>query len=160
MSSSFVFINIFAISCLIFAFIKDKRKAIQGVVIALRNFIKIIPTILAVILSITLLLAFFSEKQISQIVGDKAGFIGIIIVAFLGSILQIPSLISFPLAASLLKRGASITLIAVFITTLTMVGIITLPLEIKAVGKRIALMRNGISFIIAIIIGIILGMIL
>ena len=81
-------------------------------------------------------------------------------IASLGAILHIPSLISFPLAASLLENGASVTSVAVFITTLTMIGIVTLPLEIKELGRKIALLRNGISFIGAIIIGIIMGIIL
>jgi len=41
-----------------------------------------------------------------------------------------------------------------------MIGIVTLPLEIKELGRKMALLRNGISFIVAIIIGIIMGIIL
>jgi len=41
-----------------------------------------------------------------------------------------------------------------------MIGVVTLPLEIKELGKRIALLRNGISFIVAIIIALIMGAIL
>ncbi len=64
------------------------------------------------------------------------------------------------MAAALLNKGASVTSVVVFITTLTMIGVVTLPLEIKELGKRLALWRNGLSFIIAIIIGIIMGVIL
>lgn len=74
--------------------------------------------------------------------------------------MHIPSLIAFPLAASLLKNGASITAVAAFITTLTMIGTITLPLEIKELGKKVALLRNGLSFIVAIVIALIMGVIL
>ena len=41
-----------------------------------------------------------------------------------------------------------------------MIGTITLPLEIKELGKKVALLRNGISFIIAIVIALIMGVIL
>ena len=47
-----------------------------------------------------------------------------------------------------------------FITTLTMIGVVTLPLEIKELGKKMALLRNGLSFIIAIVIALIMGVIL
>ena len=83
-----------------------------------------------------------------------------IVAGFLGAIMHIPSIISFPLAASLIRSGASVTVIATFITTLTMIGTVTFPLEIKELGKEMAALRNGISFIIAIIIGIIIGVIL
>jgi len=41
-----------------------------------------------------------------------------------------------------------------------MIGIVTLPLEIKELGKKVALLRNGISFVFAIIIALIMGSIL
>ena len=160
MNMTIIFINIFAIACLIFALIKDITKPKQALAMALKSFFGILPTVLIIVIFIGLLLGFVPQSQISEIIGEQTGFLGVFVVAFLGSVLHIPSLISFPLAAALLENGASITSVAVFITTLTMIGIVTLPLEIKELGKKMALLRNGISFIIAIIIGIIMGLIL
>lgn len=64
------------------------------------------------------------QTQISKSTGERVGFEGVLLAAFLGAILYIPASITFPLTASLLKKGASITIIDVFITTLTMIGII------------------------------------
>jgi hypothetical protein len=47
--------------------------------------------------------------------------------------------------------------IAVFITTLTMVGFMTLPMEISIMGKRFTLLRNVLSIIAALIIGLLVG---
>jgi len=41
-----------------------------------------------------------------------------------------------------------------------MIGTITLPLEIKELGKKMAILRNGLSFVIAIIIALVMGAIL
>ncbi len=160
MNSTAIFINIFALSCLIGAFIKDRAKTKQSLKVAVKSFFRILPTVLIIIILIGLLLGFVPQTQISKVIGKHAGFGGVLVVALLGAILHIPSLISFPLAASLLKSGASVTPVAVFITTLTMIGMVTLPLEIKELGKKMALLRNGISFVIAIIIGIVMGAIL
>ncbi|MCK4297453.1 MAG: permease [Candidatus Marinimicrobia bacterium] len=160
MNSTAIFINIFALSCLIVALIKDRTKTKQALTAALKSFFRILPTVLIIIIFIGLLLGFVPQSQISKIIGEQAGFGGVLVVALLGAFLHIPSLISFPLTASLLKSGASVTSVAVFITTLTMIGVLTLPLEIKEFGKKMALLRNGISFVIAIIIGIIMGAIL
>lgn len=160
MNTTVILINAFALVCLIFAFAKNRAKAKQSLVVALKSSIRILPTVLIIIILIGLLLGFIPQRQISKIVGEQAGFGGVLIVAMLGAVLHIPSLVSFPLAASLLKSGASVTSVAVFITTLTMIGVITLPLEIKELGKKMALLRNGISFLIAIIIGILMGAIL
>ena len=74
--------------------------------------------------------------------------------------MHIPALLSFPLAASLLEEGASVSVVTAFIITLTMIGTITLPIEIKELGRELALLRNGISFVIAILIALVIGVIL
>ncbi len=160
MNLTTLFINIFALSCLFIAFLKDKRKTTQAVKIAVKTFIKILPTILVVVVLIGLLLGFVPANLISKFMGEQSGIEGILGTAFFGAILFIPSIVAFPLAASFLKDGATITVVATFITTLTMIGIVTLPFEIKELGRKIALLRNGISFLLAILIGVLIGIIL
>ena len=93
-------------------------------------------------------------------IGEQSGFTGILLTALLGAVLHIPALISFPLAASTLEMGASVTAVAAFITTLTMIGVVTLPLEIREIGRQRALLRNGLSFIGALLISLLMGVIL
>lgn len=93
-------------------------------------------------------------------IGEQAGVRGIFLVAVLGSILHIPSIIAFPLAGKLLTGGASATVIATFITTLTMIGVVTFPLEARELGRRFALLRTGIGWIAAVVIGLLIGYIL
>jgi uncharacterized membrane protein YraQ (UPF0718 family) len=84
-----------------------------------------------------------------------------IIASIIGSITLMPAFIAFPIAAMLLKNGAGFAQLAVFVSTLTMVGIVTLPMEIKCFGKKISIMRNIFaylfSFIVALVIGVALG---
>lgn len=158
--SSTAIINIFALGCLIFALIKDRDRTKQSVGVAVKSFIRILPTVLIIVVIIGLLMAFVPPDQISRFIGAQAGFGGVLSIAALGAVLHIPALISFPLAASLLQSGAAVAAVAAFITTLTMVGMVTLPLEIKELGGKIALLRNGLSFIIAIAVALIMGVIL
>ncbi len=160
MNITIIIINGIAIIGLLIAFIVNREKAINSLKMAGKSFFKILPMTLIIVLVIGLLLGFVPPEQISRFVGEQTGIVGVLLVGALGAILHIPALISFPLAASLLASGASVAAVAAFITTLTMIGTITLPLEIKELGKKIALLRNGISFIIAIIIALIMGAIL
>ena len=160
MSTTAVFINLFALLCLVVAFLKNRQKTKRALVLAVKSFLGIFPSVLTIIIVIGLILGFIPQSHISKIVGEQAGFWGIIIIGLLGAFLHIPSLVSFPLAASLLQGGAAISSVAVFITTLTMIGMVTLPLEIRELGKKFALMRNGMSFVIAIVIGVLIGIIL
>ena len=160
MNITAIIINAIAIIGLLASFIKDKKKTKKSLKVASKIFIGMLPTVLIIIVIIGLINGFVSPDQISAFIGKQSGIIGVIIIGLVGAVMHIPSIISFPLAASLLEKGASISAVAAFITTLTMIGTITLPLEIKILGKKIALLRNGISFIIAIIIALIMGAIL
>jgi uncharacterized membrane protein YraQ (UPF0718 family) len=84
----------------------------------------------------------------------------VLIGAALGAVLFIPGLIAFPLARSVLDMGAGVTAIAAFVTTLTMIGFVFLPLEIKELGTKFALIRNGLSFVAALLIAVLMGLVL
>lgn len=155
-----IIINLIALVWLIFSVIKNKSKTKESLKIALKTFLRTLPNIIIIIIFIGFLLGFLPPNIISRVVGEQAGFLGILITAVLGSVLFVPALISFPLAASLLKGGASIMSVAAFITTLTMVGVVTLPLEIKEMGKKMTILRNVFSFVFAIIIALIIGVIM
>jgi uncharacterized membrane protein YraQ (UPF0718 family) len=59
----------------------------------------------------------------------------------------------------LVESGVGYGVIALFITTLKMVGVMTIPLEAKYFGMKVTLQRNALSFIGAIIIGTIMAVI-
>ena len=59
----------------------------------------------------------------------------------------------------LLKIGA-VYVLAVFLTTLMMVGVVTFPVEMKFFGFKATLLRNSLSFVGAIIIGLLMGALL
>ena len=160
MNVTAVIINIIAVAGLLIAFAKDRDKTIKSLKMAGKSSIRMLPMVFVIIIIIGLLLGFVPPDQISRFVGEQSGLGGILLVGAAGALMHIPALLSFPLAASLLEDGASVSAVAAFITTLTMIGTITLPLEIKELGKKIALLRNGLSFIIAIIIALIMGAIL
>ena len=160
MNSTAIIINGIAIIGFLIAFIKNKEKAIESLKMAGKSFIRMLPMIFIILIVIGLLLGFVPPEQISRFVGEQSGIGGVLLIGAVGALMHIPSLLSFPLAASILEDGASVTAVAAFITTLTMIGMITLPLEIKILGKKMALLRNGISFVIAILIAFIMGLIL
>lgn len=160
MTLTAIVINTFVIICLLVSTIKNRSKTLESLKIGLSSMFKILPTVFSIILLIGLLLTFIPKELITKIIGDKSGVSGTFAAALLGTVLHIPAIVAFPLVASLIEGGASISSVAAFITTLTMMGFVTLPLEIKEMGKKFALLRNGFSFLIAIIIALIIGVLL
>lgn len=155
-----VIINIIALGAFVVAFSRNRQKALKSIRVAAKMFLGILPMLIIIILLIGLLFGFVSEEGLRQFIGDQSGPLGVLLVAVTGAVLHIPALLAFPLSASLLAKGASITIIATFITSLTMIGVVTLPLEIKELGGRFAALRNGTSFVAALTISLLMGLVI
>jgi uncharacterized membrane protein YraQ (UPF0718 family) len=72
----------------------------------------------------------------------------------------VPGFVAFPLAAALLKNGAGYAQIAAFVSTLMMVGVVTLPVEIKTFGKRATVVRNIAALVFSLIAALVIGVVL
>ncbi len=155
---SYIFYGL-AIILLIISFLKDKKKTKMALKKAWKAFENILPEFLVVILLVGLLLAILNPDTISKIIGSESGWFGVILAAAIGSITLIPGFVAFPTAALLLENGAGYMQIAAFISTLMMVGIVTIPVEIKYFGKKISILRNGLAFIFSLIVAFIIGMV-
>lgn len=135
------------------SFVVDYKKTIRGIKKGLLQFLKILPTLLTVIIIISVVLYFVSNELLIKYLGEGAGWEAYISSAILGSVSLLPGFIAYPLAGILVKTGVSYGVIAVFITTLMMVGVLTIPIEAKYFGMKVTLIRNALSFIGAIIVG-------
>ncbi len=103
--------------------------------------------LLAVVILIAVLLAVFDAELISRVLGERSGLWGVLGAGIIGSITLIPGFVAFQLAGELLRNGAGVLQIATFVSTLMMVGVVTLPIEIAYFGKRITFARNAFAFL-------------
>ena len=149
-----------AILWLLISYAKDKGKTKLALKKAWRSFENILPSVLAILLLIGFILTFLNPQTISRLLGADSGALGMVIAAAVGCVTLIPGFVAFPLAASLLAAGGGYAQIALFISTLMMVGIATLPLEMKCFGKRVAIKRNLLSLLLAILTSCLMGVIL
>ena len=115
----------------IISFIVDRKKTIKGIQKGLKQFLKILPTLLSVIVIISIVLFFVSDKFLMEYLGKEAGLGAYISAVAIGSVSILPGFIAYPLAGILVQTGVSYSVIAVFITTLMMVGILTIPIETR-----------------------------
>ena len=112
-----------------------------------KAFENIMPQMLFVLTLIGIVLAFLTPDRITALIGEESGWKGLAIVLAIGSVTLIPPYVSYPLAATLLASGAGHTQIAGFISALTMVGVVTMPMEMQYFGPRGTLLRNGLCLI-------------
>lgn len=145
---------------LIISVISDKGKTISGIKKGLKMFLWLLPTFLNVLILVSIFLFLIPQETIIKLLGKDSGILGIGIAAIIGSISLIPGFIAYPLAGILIKSGVAYKVVAVFITTLMMVGVLTLPIEIRFFGVKVSIIRNALSFIGALVVGLIIGIFL
>lgn len=155
-----IILYILAITSLLISFFKDKKKTAMALKKSWKALENILPQFLSILIIIGLALAILSPETITALLGASSGIWGVLAAAAVGSITLIPGFIAFPLAAALLKSGAGYMQIAVFVSTLMMVGIITMPLEIKTFGRRATLVRNASAFVFSLLAAFVIGMVM
>ncbi len=140
--------------------VKDKQKTFNSMKMAKGMMKNMVGQIIGILLLIGLILTFIPPEVIKSALGESNTFISTIVSALAGSITLIPAFVAFPLVGSLVDAGASIVPAVAFLTTLTMVGLVTFPLEKREFGLKFATIRNIFSFVFAIMIALAMGVIM
>lgn len=151
---------IIAVGLTVVSLIKNKKKTFAAMKKSKSMMGNMLGEIIAIIFLIGLLLTLIPPETIKSALGSANTFVSTLLGAVVGSITLIPAFVAFPLVGSLVDAGASIIPAVAFLTTLTMVGVVTFPLEKKEFGTKFALTRNILSFGFAIVIALVMGVIL
>ncbi|SET11167.1 hypothetical protein SAMN05660297_01443 [Natronincola peptidivorans] len=150
-------LHVITIFLLLISYYKDSKKTRMALKKAWKAFENILPEFLGVIMLVGILLSLVNPEFISSIVGEKSGWLGVILSAIVGAVTLIPGFVAFPTAALLLKSGAGYMQIGAFISTLMMVGVVTAPVEIKYFGKKLTVARNIMAFFFSFLVAYIIG---
>ena len=116
-------------------------------------FARTLPNILAVVFLSGLFIEFVPVKRLADLLGGNLltdGLMGTTI----GSVSIGNPLISYALGGELLEQGISLTTVTALLVSWVTVGVLQLPVEIQALGSRFALIRNGLSFVFALVIAL------
>jgi len=140
---------------------RSREKTRAALKKAWKSCLGVLPLFFAILLCMGLLLSFVAESTMRQALGQESGMTGIILSGIIGSVTLIPAFAAYPAAAELLRVTGGYAQITMLLTSLMMVGIVTLPMESRFFGLRAALWRNGLglvySFALAVFIGAVFG---
>ena len=142
---------------LIVSFKKDKVKTKKALKMAFGMGKGMLASILSIIFMIGIVLAIIPPENIATFVSGQSLLLATVVSAAFGTITLIPAFIAFPLVGTLVNAGVSVVPSVAFLTTLTMVGVVTFPLERREFGLKFTAARNVLSFIFAIAIALIMG---
>lgn len=138
---------VIALGFFVASFLKDRKKTKQALMKGIKSVEGILPQFLVVVIFISISLSVLKTETISRFIGESSGIAGMIVASLVGAITLIPGFVAFPAAGELLQNGAGTLQIAAFVSSLMMVGVITLPMEIQYFGKRAAILRNVIALL-------------
>ncbi len=139
------------------SFRKDAEKGRQSLVAARQTLWRMIPLLLAIFALIGLFQEFVPQAMIQRWLGNENHLLSLLIGGLVGAIAIGPPVAAFPIAGSFIATGAWPPAAAAFIVSWVSVGVITLPVEAHVFGWRFALWRNLITFLAALLIGLLIG---
>jgi len=118
-----------------------------------RQFINMLPILIGVVLLIGLFNALVPKDFLASIFSGNA-VLDTLWGTCLGSIFAGNAINSYVIGQELLTHGVSLFALTALIVSWVTVGLIQLPAEIAALGRKFALLRNALSFVISIPIAI------
>ncbi|MFC2007004.1 permease [Chloroflexota bacterium] len=142
---------------LVISLIVSREKTLRALKIAARQFINILPAFLLMLILVSIVLFMVPDEFIVRYLVINNKYIAVFSASVLGSAILMPGFIVFPLAGVLLTKGVPYMVLSAFTTTLMMVGVLTFPVERAYLGTKVTIIRNIISFFIALIIAVMTG---
>jgi uncharacterized membrane protein YraQ (UPF0718 family) len=137
--------------------IANREKTFLATRTAVRKLARILPSFVVMLILVSIVLFLVPEKTISHYLGTGSPFVGVVAASVFGSITLMPGFIAFPLCGILLKKGVTYMVLSAFSTTLMMVGVLTYPIEKEYFGAKVTIIRNTVSFLIAVFVALITG---
>jgi len=150
-----IIMGVIAIALLIIGYQKGGGEHILGLKSAGNILLQIIPLLIFAFIIAGMIQVLVPTEMISRWVGAESGFRGILIGTAIGGLTPGGPFVTLPIAAGLLRTGASIGTLVAFMTAWSLLAFTRLPLEIGLLGWKFTLIRLACTFFFPPIAGLI-----
>lgn len=130
-----------ALTLFLIAYFRGEGQHISGIRSALSMTLEIIPLLIFAFIIAGLVQVLLSNEIIARWVGSESGMRGIIIGSVAGGLCPGGPFVSLPIAAGLLRAGASMGTMVAFVTGWSVWAVSRLPMEVGVLGLRFTLIR-------------------
>lgn len=141
------------LALLLASFVADRKATGKALTVGYKSFKNVAAMFAAVFLLLGLFQVFVSTELIQQLMGKGAGEFAPLIGALLGGIAAGPPVAIYPVSQFLAQHQAALAAIAALMTAWVSVGTVSLPAEMKILGRRFALSRWVLALVFSILIG-------
>ena len=136
-----IIMGVIALVLLFIGYQKGGGEHILGIKSAGSLLIQMVPLLIFAIIVAGMVQVLIPGEMISKWVGAESGFRGILIGTAFGSLTPGGPYISLPIAAGLLRTGASIGTMVAFMAAWSLIAVTRLPLEVGILGWKFTLIR-------------------
>jgi len=147
--------GVIAIIFLFIGYQKGGGEHIIGLKYAGNLLIQIVPLLIFAFIIAGMVQFLIPHEMISRWIGVESGFRGILIGTGMGAIAPGGPFVSLPIAAGLLRTGASVGTMVAFLSAWSLWAITRLPLDIGIMGWKFTLIRLACTFFFPPIAGLI-----
>ncbi|MEO5731180.1 MAG: permease, partial [Byssovorax sp.] len=95
-----------------------------------------------------------TPAHIARWLGDGAGLRGVLAGWIAGALTPGGGPIGLPLAGALARQGAALPAILTYLTSMSLLSLVRLPMEWGLLGGRVTLIRWGATFFLPLLVGV------
>lgn len=154
MNIGYIYLAIAAM-LMVLSFSKDRHKTRKALISTGKIALNVLPVLFFIFILMGVINIYVTKDLVVRLLGTGSGMWGILIGELVGAIALIEPAAVFPFSGSLLAKGASYGVIYAFASTAVLIGIATLPAELKFMGKKFTIVRNVLTFVLVFLIGLV-----
>ncbi|MDX1688343.1 MAG: permease [Candidatus Promineifilaceae bacterium] len=116
--------------------------------------LSVVPLLIAAFLIAGLIQVLVSRETVTRWLGAESGWRGIALACVGGALIPGGPYVYYPIAAVLMKSGASLGVLVAFVTAKNLWSVSRLPLEFALLGPELTVVRFGVTFLAPPLLGI------
>jgi len=155
MLTSTITMAVIALIFIVLAFYKGQEQMNRGFKISFSMFLSIVPILFFAFIIAGMLDVLLPKELIGKWVGTGSGIRGILIGTIVGAFTPGGPYICMPIAATLLRSGASIGTMVAYVTGWSLWAVARLPMDVGILGWKFTIIRFVCSFFFPPIAGLI-----
>jgi len=150
-----VIMGLLAIILVFIGYYRGVGEHVQGLKAAMDMTIQILPLVILAFIVAGMIQILIPQELLSRWVGKESGIRGILIGTVAGGLAPGGPYVSLPVAAGLLRAGASMGTMVAFLTGWSLWAVARLPIEVSVMGWKFTLIRIASTFFFPPIAGLI-----
>jgi uncharacterized membrane protein YraQ (UPF0718 family) len=150
-----IILGVLAIVLLFIGYHRGEGQHIQGVKSGFNMLVEIVPLLIFAFIVAGMVQVLLSQEMVARWVGTESGIRGILVGSVAGGLTPGGPFVSLPLAAGLLRSGASAGTMVAYLTAWSLWAVNRLPMEVGILGWRFTLIRLASTLVLPILGGLI-----